>query len=186
VTKTSAPDYGRDLGKLEGSVDVLKALTFAVIGFLTVIVIGGLYLLSQISDVKIDLRDAKRDISSALERLTTIEKMVAGIQAGQSTAAGSLSRIESLLALLPQGPAPQLLISSEDAKTIRSMIKFNPETAYKNVGRLGEVLTDAKLLDFPDDVVERFPLLRSLRYTFDVKGQILIASLREQRIVAIV
>ncbi len=178
MSKTPAPDYGRDLGKLEGSVDVLKNLTFAVIGFLGLIVAGGVGLFVVIHQVKTDLG----------ERLTKIENVVATLPAGQSSAAATLSRIEGRLsaALQPRGPAPQLLISSDDAKTIRSMLKFDPETAYKNAGRLGEILTDAKLLEFPGDVVQRFPLLKSFRYTFDVKGQILIASLPEQRIVAIV
>jgi len=71
---------------------------------------------------------------------------------GQPPAAGSLSRIESppvaAVQPRPQGPAPLLLISSEDAKTIRSMLRFEPGTAYKNVGRLGEVLTDTGCLIF--------------------------------------
>lgn len=111
------------------------------------------------------------------------------VSLGQPAAAGSLSTIASPVAAPPQ-PQPQgpalLLISSNDARTIRSMLKFQPGTAYKNVGRLGEVLTDAKLLDFPGDVVQRFPLLQSERYTFDARGQILIASLPERRIVAII
>lgn len=185
MARPAPPDYGRDLGKFEGSVDVLKALAFAVVGILGIIVAGGVALLVQVyevksdlSDAKRDIRDAKRDIASALGRLTQLET-------GQATATGSLSRIESQLSAALR-PAPQLLISSEDAKTIRSMLRSQPGTEYKGVGRLGEVLTDVNLLDFPDDVLKRFPLLQSMRYVFDGKGEILIASLPEQRVVAII
>ena len=109
---------------------------------------------------------------------------------GQPGAAGSPSWTEtpvtSAVQPRPQAPAPLLLISSADAKTIRSLLRFEPGTAYKNVRRLGDVLIDARLFDFPNAVVQRFPLLQSQRYTFDAAGQILIASSSEQRVVAII
>jgi hypothetical protein len=48
------------------------------------------------------------------------------------------------------------------------------------------VLTDAELSDFPEDLTEKFPQLKTLRYVFDMKDQILIASASDQRVVAVV
>jgi hypothetical protein len=112
------------------------------------------------------------------------------VEAGQGSVTGSLARIES--ALKGQPPAPQptpvpgLLISVNDAQTIRSALKADPDTTYKSVGRLGDVLTDAKLSEFPKELVEQFPQLRTLRYVFDVKNQILIATASDQRVIAVV
>jgi hypothetical protein len=178
---TKPSDFGQDLGRLEGSVDVLRNLTFAVISFLIAIVGGGIFLLVQIYDVKSTVAETKRDIGSAIERITKIEGTLGEVKTGQGSVTGSLARIESAL----KGQ-PQLLISVNDAQTIRSALKFDPETAYKGVANLGDVLTDAKLSDFPKDLIEKFPQLKTLRYVFDMKNQILIATAADQRVVAVV
>jgi hypothetical protein len=130
---TKPSDFGRDLGKLEGSVDVLRNLTFAVISFLIAIVGGGIFLLVQINDVKSTLTDAKRDITSAVERIAKIEGTIGEVKTGQGSVINSLARIESALKGQPQpqplpAPTPQLLISVNDAQTIRSALKFDPAT----------------------------------------------------------
>jgi len=196
MAKSSTSDSGRDLGKLEGSVDVLKTLTFTVIGFLTAIAGGGIFLLLQIYDVKSTIADTKRDVASALEKIAKIEKTLGQVEAGQGSVTGSLARIESNIESALRGPpqppppqpilVPRLLISVNDAQIIRSALKADPNTTYKAVGKIGDVLTDAKLSDFPKELVEQFPQLRTLQYVFDVKNQILIASASDQRVVAIV
>ena len=147
-----------------------------MIGFLAIIVAGGIGLYIQIGDLKSDIRDTKHDVSGALERLGKIEDDIAELKASQSDATNALSRIEDHVAALqglPTTPpsAPQLLISVDDAKFIRSWLKFNPAEAYKGVGRVGDVLKDVALADFPSVVLEKFPLLKNMRYTFDLKGE---------------
>jgi len=165
----------------------LRNLTFAVISFLIAIVGGGIFLLVQINDVKSTVAETKRDIASAIERITKIEGTLGEVKTGQGSVTSSLARIESALKGQPQpAPTPQLLISVNDAQTIPSALKFDPETAYKGVGNLGDVLTDAKLSDFPKDLTEKFPQLKTLRYVFDTKNQILIATASDQRVVAVV
>jgi hypothetical protein len=194
VARAPASDYGRDLGKLEGSVGVLTKLTFTVISFLLAIAGGGIFLLLQVHDVKSNLDETRRNVADALERIgkietatRTIEGAVGELRGGQVAASGTLSRIESYIVAALRGQnAPQLLISFDDAQTIRATLKFDPDQAYKGVGKLGDILADAKFFDFPSDLVSKFPQLKAMRYTFDAKGQILIASLPEQRIVAIV
>jgi hypothetical protein len=175
VAKNPASDYGRDLGKLEGGVDVLKNLTFTVIGFLFAIGGGGIFLLTQIYDLKSSLGETKQNVASALERIgkienaaSTIEGAVAELRGGQVAASDALSRIENNIAAAIRGPtsplqpiATQLLISLDDAQTIRAALKSDPDQAYKNVGKLGDVLTDAKLLDFPADLVAKFHATKS-------------------------
>jgi hypothetical protein len=187
---TKSPDLGRDLGKLEGSVDVLKTLTFTVIGFLIAIAGGGIFLLMQIYEVMSTVADIKRDVTGAVEKIGKIEETLGPLEAaGQGSVTGSLARIESALKgqLPPLQPTvvPRLLISVNDAQAIRSALKADPDTTYKNEGKLGDVLTNAKLSDFPKELVEQFPQLKTLRYVFDVKNQILIAT-ADQRVVAIV
>jgi len=191
----SAPaSYDRDLGKLEGSVGVLTTLTFTVIGFLVAIAGGGIFLLWQFYDVKSSLDETKRNVADALVRIGKIETATSGIkgavselQGGQVAASGAFSRIESYIVAALRGQnAPQLLISFDDAQTIRATLKFDPDQAYKGEGKLGDILADTKFFDFPSDLVSKFPQLKAMRYTFDAKGQILIASLPEKRVVAIV
>jgi len=184
VAKTPSPDYGRDLGKLEGSVDVLKQLTFAVIGILTVIVGGGIALFVQIHSVSSDLEMAKTELSG---RLARVEGAAIGLTAGQSDVSGSLSRIEKRIAeLAPLPQSPVLTLSSDDRMIIRTVLKFDPDQAYKGIGHLGDALPDAKLFDYPDELLSKIPALKGTRYTFDAKGQLLIVSLAEQRVIAIV
>jgi hypothetical protein len=185
VAKTPAPSFERDLGKLEGSVNILTKMTFAVISILTVIVAGGIALLIQMSTLKSDLENAKNDISSRLDK---IETAIANMTSGQSSVSGALSRIENRLAELSRpAPQPQLLaLSNEDRSMIREQLKFDPDVVYKGIGKLGEVVTNAKLLDFPDELIQKIPALKGTRYTFDIKAEILILSMPEQRIVAIV
>jgi hypothetical protein len=59
VARAPASDYGRDLGKLEGSVGVLTKLMFTVISFLVALAGGGIFLLSQIHDVKSSVDETK-------------------------------------------------------------------------------------------------------------------------------
>jgi hypothetical protein len=189
VAKAPTPDYARDLGKLEGGVDVLKNLTFTVIGFLFAIGGGGIFLLTQINDVKSNLEATKVTVATALQKITNVENTIGELRSGQGSVTGSLSRIEAALrgqqSPSPQTIATQLLISIDDAQTIRAALKLDPEQVYKGVGKLGDILTDAKLLDFPTELVAKFPQLKSMRYTFDSKGQILIAA-ADQRVIAVV
>jgi len=191
ATKPQSPDYGRDLGKLEGTVGVLQNLSFAIITLLVAIVGGGIFLLLQISDVKSTASDTKRDIAAAVERISKLEVAIAELKTSQGSVTGSLARIENNIASALKGqpqptPVSQLLISLNDAQTIRSALKFDIDTAYKGIGKLGDLLTDAKLSDFPEDLIEKFPQLKALRYVFNIKGQILIATASDQRVVAIV
>jgi hypothetical protein len=188
---TKSPDYDRALGNLEGSVGVLTKLTFAVISFLIAIVAGGVFLLVQIYDVKSTVADIKRDLGSAVERIGKIEAALSEVKTGQGSVASSLARIESSIASARPPTSqpilvPQLLMSVNDAGTIRSALKFDPDTAYKGVGKIGDVLTDAKLSDFPKDLIEQFPQLKTLRYVFDAKNQILIATALDQRVIALI
>ena len=131
---TKPSDFGRDLGKLEGSVDVLSKLSFAVIGFLIAIVAGGIFLLVQINDLKSTVTEIKRDIASAIERLAKLEQTAENVKKGQNSANSSIGRLEILLrAQLHPGPQ-ELLISPDDAQIIRSVLKFDPDNAYGGVG----------------------------------------------------
>jgi hypothetical protein len=189
VAKAQAPDYGRDLGKLEGAVAVLTRLTFAVIGFLTVIVAGGVALFVQINQVRSDLVTQINQVQSTLaDRLSKLESSVAQVQTAQSNAAGSLSRIETRLAEASpvRQPVQLLALSTDELQLIASVLKFDQAFAYKGIGGLGDVITDAKLLDFPTEILAKIPVLKTMRYTFNAKGQILIVSLPEDRIVAVI
>jgi hypothetical protein len=129
------------------------------------------------------------------ERLTKLEATVAALQTSEnrfaSATAGSLSRIEDRLAGATKGQStvtiPTLLISSEDAAAIRNAVKatFDQASAYKTIGKLGDIVSDVKLLEFPEDLISKYPLLKSTRYAFDLKGELLIVSEADQRIVAV-
>lgn len=189
VAKTPAPDYGRDLGKLEGAVDVLSKLAIAILSILVAIIVGGIGLFVQISDLKSVVTQAQNDIKSAAEKLRIVESAIGDLRAGQVASNNILTRIDSnVAALRSQNTPPQLPlnISADDAQFIRASIKFDPAAAYQIVGKIGQRLTDAKLLEFPEAVLKRLPDLQSYRYVFDLKGQLLIASAADQRVVAIV
>ena len=186
VPKSPAPDYGRDLGKLEGSVAVLTRLSFAVLGFLTLIVAGGFALFLQIGQLRSDLTAQISQTRSDLsERIVRLESAVAQLQSGQSSSAAALSRIESRLAVLVPSTVAPLQLSADDQNILRASLKFDPATAYKNIVDVGAIVANAKLLNFPDAVVAKIPVLKGDTYTFDIKGRILIVS-AEQHVLAIV
>ena len=182
---TKPSDLGRDLGRLEGSVDVLRNLTFVVISFLTAIAGGGIFLLVQVNDVRSTAAETKRDVANAIERIAKIEAMLGDVKTGQGSVTNSLARIESTLKGSPQS-APELLISVNDAQVIRANVNYDPETVYKGSAKLGDVLTNAKLSDFPEGLTAKYPQLKTLRFVFDEKKQILIATSADQQVVAII
>lgn len=178
-------DFGRDFGKLEGSVAVLQKLSFAIIGFLGVIVVGGLGLFVQMSGIRTDLTaqiaDARLDLS---QRVAKLEGGIAQIQSSQSSALTAISRIETRLA--GSSPVAALALSPEDERTIRGFLKFDPKRAYKRIIAIGDIISDATLDEFPSDLISKVPILKGNRYTFDIKGRILIVSATSNRVRAIV
>jgi hypothetical protein len=174
VAKNPTPDYGRDLGKLEGSVDILKSMTFVVIGFLGTIVAGGIGLFVQINGVRTELS----------QKIDKLEGAVAELRGGQTAASGTLSRIEKRLAETQQPPL--LALTAEQVELLHSALKFDPNLAYKGIGQPGALLPDVKLYDYPSGVADKIPALKGTQYTFDMKEQILIVSTADRRIVAVV
>src|SRR5262249_29891632 len=83
---------------------VLKTLTFTVIGFLTAIAGGGIFLLVQIYDVKSTVADTKRDVANAVERIAKLEGTIGEVKPGQGSITGSLARIETALKGPPTPP----------------------------------------------------------------------------------
>ena len=65
-------------------------------------------------------------------------------------------------------------------------MNYDPETVYRGSAKLGDVLTNAKLSDFPEGLTAKYPQLKTLRFVFDEKKQILIATSADQRVVAII
>ena len=186
---TKPSDYGRDLGKLEGQMTIVISLMFAII---PLIIAMGASLFWLINDAKSSLGER---ITGVGDRLTKIETTVAALQTSEtrfaSATAGSLSRIEDRLAAGTKGQStiaiPTLLISSEDAAAIRDAVKgtFDQADAYKSIGKVGDVISNVKLLEFPDELISKYPLLKSMRYAFDFKAEVLIVSAVDQRIVAV-
>ncbi len=183
------PDYGRDLGKLEGQMTIVITLMFAII---PLVIAMGASLFWLINDAKSNL-GAK--IDGIGDRLTKLEASVVTLQTTEnrftSATAGSLSRIEDRLVggtkVQPTVVIPTLLVSYEDAAAIRNAVKgtFDQASTYKSIGKVGDIVKDVKLLNFPEDLISKYPLLKSTQYAFDLKGELLIISEADQRIVAV-
>jgi hypothetical protein len=126
----------------------------------------------QVNEVKWTASETKRDVASAVERIGKVEAALGDLK---GSVLSSLTRIESAIktqSQVPQSTTPvaQLLISLSDAEAIRSGLPtFDPDAAYKGIGRLGDVLTDVKLNGFPEELIAKYPHLKPLRYVFDMK-----------------
>ncbi len=187
VTKTP-PDFNRDLGKLEGQMSIVIRLMWAV--FPVIIAIGG-SLFWLIND---STKSLGEKIIGFGDRLTKLETSVNAVKTGEdrfaSDAAGALSRIEDRLAAAAKGqptsPGSILLISTADAATIRNAVQsnFDSATAYNNVGKIGDIVSNVKLFEFPEPLINKYPLLKGTRYAFDIKGEIMIVT-ADQRVIAV-
>jgi hypothetical protein len=114
-----------------------------------------------------------------------LEIAVAELKGGQTSANNTLSRIDKRLAEAQQLPA--LALTAEQFELLHTVLKFDPELAYKGIGRQGDILPpDAKLFDYPSVVTDKIPALKGTQYTFDMKQQILIVSSADRRIIAVV
>ena len=181
----------QDFGEVKGTVDTLKTIGIWILGFLGVLIgsAGALYV--QFGDVKTDVAVIKRDVATITDRLTKLEKQVADIQSGQVSAATILSRVEAKLQQPPPQPRPappMLALTSEEGMIIRDLLKsdFVPAIAYKTGARIGDEIPVASLRDFSDTLLSKVPKLKGTKYAFDEKGQILIASASDNRVVAII
>ena len=185
VAKNPTQDYGRDLGRLEGSVDVLKTQSYTVIGFLVAIVGGGIFLLVQINNVRNELLEKIDSVRTELsQKIDKLQGAVTTLGGGQSSANETLSRIEKRLTETQQ---PRLLaLTAEQVELLHSALKFEPDLAYKGIGQPGAFLPDTKLYDYPSGLADKIPELKDTQYTFDMKKQILIVSTVDRRIVAVV
>ena len=189
-----APDYGREVGTLEGQVGLLTKLTFAIIP-LIIAMGGGLYW--QINDVRSKLEER---ISGVGERLTKIETSVgalgdrlAKVETSENqfayTTTATLARIEERIAAAARGQSltPILLLSYEDGLAIRNALKdtVDPAIVFNGIGKVGDVVSGAKVAAFPENLINKYPLLKNMQYTFDLKNQLLIVD-ADRRIVAVV
>jgi len=170
VAKSPPPDYGK-----------LKNLSFAIIGLLSLTVVGGIALFVQINDVRNDLATAQKELSKKLENL---ELAVEELGDGQTTAKGALSRIERRLA--ESQVVPALALTGDQIDFLHEALKFNPYQIYKGVGRTGDILPYTTLYEYPSGVTDQISSLKGTRYTFDMKEQILIVSAADRGIIAVV
>ena len=193
MTKT---DYtGRDFGNLEGEVRTVTKLMFAIIP-LIIGLGGGLFWF--INDTKTSLTGKIEELGTRLTKIETsinskLETSFSDLRRAEdnfaAATAGSLARIEDRIAAAGRGQsAPILLISSDDARAIRNAVegKFDPTIAYPTQAKLGDIVSNTKLFNFPENLISKYPLLRGTHYAFDVKNQLLIVSDSDQRIVAVV
>jgi hypothetical protein len=143
---------------------------------------GGFALFVQINGVTTEVNKVRTELTARLDKL---ENAVADLKGGQTTANGALSRIERRLAETQQA-TPPLGLTADQIALLHQYLKLDPNLAYSGIGRQGDVLQDAKLYDYPSGVVDKIPALKGTQYTFDIKGQILIVSSADRRIVAVV
>jgi hypothetical protein len=184
---TKQTDHSRELGNLEGKMTIVISLMFAFIPLL--FAVGG-SLFWLINDARSTLGEK---IGGLGDRLTRVESTIAALQTSEmrfaTATSGSLARIEDHLAAATKGTitVPTLVFSVADAFEIRNALKgkFDPAVAYNAVGKVGDVVSDAKLFDFPEDLISKYPLLKTMKYAFDIKSQVLIVSEAEQRVVAV-
>jgi hypothetical protein len=183
---TKQTDHSRDLGNLEGKMTIVISLMFAFIPLL--FAVGG-SLFWLINDARSTLGEK---IGGLGDRLTRVETTLAALQTNEmrfaTATSGSLARIEEHLAAATKGTiaVPTLLISSADALAILNALKgkFDSAVAYNAIGKVGDVVSDTKLFDFPEDLIAKYPLLKTMRYAFDIKSQVLIVS-EADRVVAV-
>jgi outer membrane murein-binding lipoprotein Lpp len=185
MPKAKEPEFSsRDFGALEGNVGVLRQLSFAVIGLLSLIVAGGVALMVQIGGVnsKVDL--LRKDVETTTDKLDKLASDLGDIRQGQMRTSETLARIDSRLAP-QQAPSPQIALSSGDLRTIREFIRFSPSAAtLKAPLSIGMILENPKLFDFPDRLLEKIPQLKATKYAIDDKGQVIVVD-AQNRVVAI-
>jgi hypothetical protein len=206
-----APDYGREVGNLEGKVDMLVQST-AVVGelagkvtiltktlyaLIALIVPFGAALMWQVLDGKWKLEEKINGLGNRLTAIETtggavndrLTKLEGSEKSFVSTTTETLGRIEGSIAAFTQGQklTPILLLSLEDAAAIRNGLKayVDPAIVYNSVGKIGDQVSGTKLAAFPDILTSKYPLLRNMQYVFDQKNQLLIVD-ADQRVVAIV
>lgn len=185
------PDLGRDVGKLEGSVSLLTKLSFTIIGFLGIVAAGGAAILIQFGGLSNEIALVRKDVSTANEKLTKIERDMAEVRTAQSSVASVLGRIETQVTRqAPPSPSPQMLalkMSPNDTRTLWEILGKIPPPMINFVSvKLGEKLPmNTMLLDFPTELISKVPQLKGLKYTFD-QNSIVIVDATDNRVMAIV
>ena len=186
----------RYIGNSGGSI---ASITMLAIGILALLgLVGGFILHSRVNKLELlhskldkfetDLALAKADIDSTNERLISLQREVSQIRQDQSSAAGTITRLDNRLSTMAEPTSPQnnvLQITAVEAKLIREFLMkidaFKPRVAAGL--KVGDSIPEDRLLDFSVLLTQGVPKLENTSYTIDQTGSIIIVS--ENRIVAI-
>jgi hypothetical protein len=175
----------REISKSRGRLALLTMLAIGILGLFGLIVAGGFSLHSQLDKLKIELVSAKRDLEITNERLASLQREFGQIRQDQPSAAATRPE-ERLSATQPTSPLDNVLrINAVEAKFIREfLLKLDAFKPMVKAGyKVGDTISEDRLLDFSAVLTEMVPKLDSTRYTIDQNGSIIIVS--ENRIVAI-
>src|SRR5215475_8996180 len=176
----------RYVGKAVGSIASTTMLAIGIVALLGLV--GGLLLHSRLDKFKTNLALARADIESTNERLISLQREVSQIRQDQSSAAGTITRLDNRLSTMAEPTSPQnnvLQITAVEAKLIREFLMkidaFKPRAEAGH--KVGDTIPEDQLLDFSVILTQGVPKLKNTSYTIDKNGSVIIVS--ENRIVAI-
>jgi hypothetical protein len=174
---------------LEGRLKLIQVGVGLVIGLLGTLIAGAFALYLQLGEVKTDVAVLKSNLGTIKEQQAKIEESLRSIE---TRALGSLSRIESRLAVNQPAPTPELKqddpppnLSAEEIATIKEVLKPRP-TGKPTTVKVQDT-PGGTIIPLPREIVEKFPRLKAFRYAIDEQsGAVLIVSNRTGRILEII
>ena len=186
----------RYVGKAGGSIASTTMLAIGIVALLGLV--AGFILHSRLNKLELlhsrldkfetNLALARADIESTNERLISLQREVSQIRQDQSSAAGTITRLDNRLSTMAEPTSPQnnvLQITAVEAKLIREFLMkidaFKPRVEAGH--KVGDTIPEDQLLDFSVVLTQGVPKLKNTSYTIDQTGSIIIVS--ENRIVAI-
>ena len=134
---------------------------------------GGVSLLGQISGLKAELANTRRELTGAKDRIARLERRLDT----PSDSLQSRMRLNDGAAGMRQdapGSAP-LELSREEVQLVRDYIKMPPAPpgAAARIA-IGAAVPDAILLPLPQQISDKFPRLIGARFATDRNGAIVI------------
>jgi len=131
---------------------------------------GGVSLLGQISSLRAELANTRRELAGAKDRIARLERRLDTTAAPPSDSLQSRMRLND--GMRQEGP---LELSREEIQLVRDYIKMPPAPpgAAATIA-IGAAVPDAILLPLPQQISEKFPRLIGARFATDRNGAIVL------------
>lgn len=132
-----------------------------------------------------------KDVATITEKMNKIERDIADIRSGQSSAVSMLGRIETTMAqqtlLVATSPMAALKLGFGETRLLWEVLGLTPQPLVTfAVVKVGEKLqANTVLLEFPNDLISKIPQLTGLKYTIS-QNTIVIVDGGDNRVMAII